>query len=195
MAKFYSKYKKGLGKWKQLSFTSSRILVGLCIIRVGGWWVRMYSLRNTATLCQKIKSTKESWDIIHYFFLYLTLSILCFVHPLSYSQSPCYYRHIISAHFCSRSHDVPKPPCSDVRLSPHADGWRPGCAQRLLPGRLGYAGVPRTGPGYRSEYTQCLCLYHTAVKKKTCLLYYIILMRIIFITLDHLYYCISYSVI
>lgn len=69
--------------------------------------------------------------------------------PLSHSQSPCYYRHVVSAHFCSRSHDVPKPPCSDVRLGPDTDRWWPGCAQRFLPERLGYAGVPRTGPGYR----------------------------------------------
>lgn len=116
---------------------------------------------------QMCKELSQSWEIFIIFlslshspstFVHLTLFILCFVHPLSHGQSPCYYRHVVSAHFCSGPHDVPKPSCSDVRLSPHTDRRWPGCAQRLLP-ELGYAGVPRAGPGYRSEHPQCLCYW------------------------------------
>lgn len=74
----------------------------------------------------------------------------------SHGKSPSNHCHFISANVCGRSHDVPQPAHSDVRLHARAGRRRAGCAQRLLPGDLGNAGVPRTSPRHRwgSEHTQ-----------------------------------------
>lgn len=86
---------------------------------------------------------------------FLSLLLLApLLSPSSDGESPNNHRHLVIANVCCGSHDVPQPAHGDVRL--HADaGWRgAGCAQRLLPGHLGHAGVPRTGPRLRWDAEQ-----------------------------------------
>ena len=69
--------------------------------------------------------------------------------PFSNGESPSNHRHLINPNVGGGSHDVPQPPHCNVRLHPGADRWGAGRAQRLLPGHLSHAGVPRTGSRWR----------------------------------------------
>lgn len=69
-------------------------------------------------------------------------SLLPLPPPHSDGESPSNHSHLIRADVGGRSHDVPQPPHSDVRL--HAGADRRGSAQRLLPGQPDHA-----GPGHR----------------------------------------------
>ena len=64
--------------------------------------------------------------------------------PFSDGEHAGQHRHDVGL---GGSHDVPQPPHGDVHLLARADRWRAGRAQRLLPGLLGHARVPRPGPG------------------------------------------------
>uniref|UniRef100_A0A8D3AHT3 Serum response factor n=1 Tax=Scophthalmus maximus TaxID=52904 RepID=A0A8D3AHT3_SCOMX len=64
-------------------------------------------------------------------------------------ESPSNHRHLVNPHVRGGSHDVPELPHGNVRLHARAGRRGASCAQRLLPGHLGHAGVPRTGSGRR----------------------------------------------